>query len=179
MLPGNQFSATTDTQQSWLSTAGVKFIYLESTWYLRWDVHVLLIARFSSSVMLLGVLVLKASTACNINEIIEQPAGEKAAAPAAMDVEEKATALATMDGKEKEAVQTTVDITTSTGADAEQFFVPLQVLQTQYIGATSLLAFSVGVAPVLTILYYYNSNLYAGYAWVTAIYLVDASTVKW
>ena len=207
MLPGNQFSATADTQQSWLSTAGVKFIYLESTWYLRWDVHVLLIAGFSSSVMLLGMLVLKVSAACNINEIIEQPTGEKAAALAAMAAEERAAALAamppeekaalgsvmddeekaaapvTMDDKEKETVQASVDITALAGADAEQFFVPLQVLQTQYIGAISLLAFSVVVAPVLTILYYYNSNLYAGcaetYAWVTAIYLVDAPVVEW
>ena len=49
-----------------------------------------------------------------------EPAGEKAAALAAMDVEEKealvtvmnveekATALATMDDKEKEAIQTTI-----------------------------------------------------------------------
>ena len=142
---------------------GVKFIYLESTWYLRWDVQALLVAAFSISIVFALYIVFLSMKQGKSDHIWFK-------------------ILWSCDsGVADRAPDAAVGDTESTQSEVHSF-VPLQLLRIIKRNIIVLGIFCIlGMLP-LGVLYYHGSNLYAcgdTYAFMTVLYLNESSEIEW
>ena len=137
----------------------MKFAYLESTWYLRWDVQALLLAASSIGVIVVLYIVFLSTKQGKSNHgwfnfLCSHGTGI--------------------------AEQASDDTAGST--ESTHIFVPLQLLRIIKRNIIVLGVYCIlGVLP-LGALYYHGSSLYAcgdPYAFMTAIYLYQSSESEW